>query len=779
MFRKWAERLRSWRIKLKYSRLFSNTGLRRLGLATVLGLVVLTVYSVYLDFLVRSQFEGARWALPARVYARPLELYPGKQLNITDMLFELRLLGYQKVRLPSRPGTYSYRGNQLELVTRPFRFWDGEEPQLPLRITFDKAVVEDIVNIADESQPGLIRLDPVIIGSIYPAHNEDRVLIKLDELPPLLIDSLLIIEDRHFREHAGIRPQSILRAMMANIRAGATVQGGSTLTQQLVKNFFLTNERTLWRKFNEAIMSLLLEWHYEKDEILEAYFNEIFLGQDGRRAIHGFGLASQFYFQRHISELKPQQIALLVAMVKGASYYDPRRFPERARQRRNLVLEQLFENDKLTRDEYASAKQSKLGVLPASKSGVTRFPAFLDLMRKQLRRDYQEEDLTSQGLQIHTTLDPLIQANAEEAVSRTLSSLEKQRGMDKDLLQAAAVVSSVDGGEILAAVGDRDPRFAGFNRVTDAVRPIGSLIKPAIYLAALERPEQYTLISQLEDTPLELTMADGQLWRPKNYNGEWFGFVPLHTALAKSYNLSTVRLGLELGSKTVIETLRRLGIQADINPYPSMFLGAVELSPLAVSSMYHTLANKGFRVELRSIRAVLNAAGTPLQRYALSIEQVIDEPSSYLINYVLQEAVSQGTGKNLVNIVGKDLGVAGKTGTSDELRDSWFAGFTDEHLAVTWVGNDDNLPTTLTGSTGAMRVWGNIMKTVDTRPLLLAPPEGIETLWIDQQTYSLGSESCEFAVEIPFVIGSAPVEKAPCAVGVIEKTFDMFKGIFK
>ncbi len=769
---------RTWYLRIKYGDSRLPVWARWGMLAGALLLVALTIYTVYLDFIVRARFEGVRWAIPARVYARPLELYPGKKLPMGELLSELRLLGYSKIAQPDRAGSYYQRDNVVDLTTRPFQFWDGAEPQASVRLSFGDDVLEEISGRGDGSAVELVRLDPAIVGSIYPAHNEDRLLLQLKEVPQLLIDALLVIEDQHFYQHWGIRPQSMLRAIWTNLRAGSAVAGGSTLTQQLVKNFYLSNARTLRRKFNEAIMSLLVEFHYQKDEILEAYMNEIFLGQDGHRSINGFGLASQFYFQKNLQELQPAEIALLVALVKGASYYDPRRHPDRAKQRRDLVLSELEKAGKLDKEAMRSAQRASLGVMSTARSGVTEFPAFIDLVRRQLRRDYKEADLTSQGLQIHTTLDPLIQLRSENAVADTLNALEKQRRIAAGKLQAAAVVTSVDGGELLAVVGDRNPRFAGFNRVIDALRPIGSLIKPVIFLTALERPERYTLATPLDDTAFQYTMQDGQVWEPKNYDKEEHGAVPLYRALANSYNLSTAKLGLDLGVGTVIDTLRRMGIDRQVAPYPSLFLGAAALSPIEVAQIYHTFANNGFRVDLRAIRAVLTADGDPVQRYPLSMQQVFEPGASYLINYALQEVVRDGTAKYLPNIIGQEMTVAGKTGTSDDLRDSWFAGFTGDRMAVTWVGNDDNMPVGLTGASGAMVVWGHIMQAMDTQPLLLTPPDDVETAWIDGETFLRGGPSCQQALELPFIKGSEPKEAAPCGEGVLNKTLDLFRGIF-
>jgi len=761
-----------WLLKRKLSELYRSgyspdfrfifrTGLIALGIAL---LVIFPLYVVYLDSVVRSQFEGKRWELPARVYARPLELFSGKEITPDQFLKELKILNYKKVATPTQPGTFSQTDDVFHVITRSFIFWDGKESWVPVNIEFRENRLFSLTHTGSGEALGLLRLDPALIGSIYPTHNEDRILVKMQDVPPLLIKTLLTVEDRDFYSHHGIRLQSIVRALLANLQAGGTVQGGSTLTQQLVKNFYLSNERTLWRKFNEAIMALLLDLHYEKDEILEAYLNEVYLGQDGKRSIHGFGLASQFYFQQPLHNLKLEQMALLVALVKGASYYDPRRHPMRAPKRRNLILETLVEQKILTAAVAGKAQDAHLGVSKVAASGVSQFPAFIDLVRRQLRRDYQEEDLTSEGLQIFTTLDPMVQYDTEKALSGRIKQLERSRRLPEGELQGAAIVVSVDGAEVLSVVGGRNPRFAGFNRALDAVRQIGSLIKPVVYLTALDRPDYYTYVTLLEDKPLKLKAGKekDQYWQPQNFDREIHGLTPLHTALAKSYNLSTAYLGLAVGLPDVLRTLNWLGIEREFIAYPSLLLGAVALSPLEVTQMYHTLANGGFRAKLRAIRAVLTVDGQPLQRYPLSIEQTVGEDSVFLLNTLLQEAVREGTGRPLYNKLPESLAVAGKTGTTDELRDSWFSGYTSDRLAVVWLGMDDNKTAGLTGSTGALQVWGDIIKAIGARQTVFPKPDNVEYVWINPLSNRYVSRFCDGAVQFPFIIGSAPMEKSRC-----------------
>ncbi|MFE8034887.1 penicillin-binding protein 1B [Thiohalocapsa marina] len=706
-------------------------GLRLFGLLFRLGLLVAVavglgavLYGIHLDELVYTKFEGKRWALPARVYGRPLELYVGRPLSVQQLTGELQRLGYRDESGAGSVGTWHVDGAQVLVHNRAFRFWDGVEPQRRLRIGLSDGVILDLTD-ADSGAPiALARLDPALIASIYPTHNEDRVLLRREQLPPLLIKTLLAVEDRKFYQHLGIDPKGILRAAIENLSAGRTVQGASTLTQQLVKNFYLTQERTLERKLNEAYMAVLLERRYSKDEILTAYANEVYLGQDGSRAIHGFGLASQFYFNRNLNELDVPQTALLVGILKGPSEYNPRRRPEKVLERRNLVIDLMAYHQIISRDEAEQAKQAPLGLREGGARPSGDYPAFIQLVRRQLQRDYREEDLRSEGLRIFTTLDPLTQSQVEGAVRERLPQLDEQRKFPPGTLETAVVVTSVAQGEVLALVGARDTDYAGFNRALDAVRPIGSLIKPVVYLSALERPEQYSLVTSIPDTPVSLR-AGADWWEPQNYDRKVHGNVPLYRALAKSYNLATVNLGLDLGVNEVADTLNRLGAMRRIDRVPAMLLGSVSLSPVEVAQVYQTIAAGGFRAPLRTIREVLDASGRPLNRYPLAVEPVVGADAAFLTQWAMRKVVEQGTATWLGSRLPDGLVVAGKTGTTNELRDSWFAGFSGDRVVVAWVGRDDNKPTRLTGSSGALRLWGDIMATIEAQSLDLTPPGDI------------------------------------------------------
>lgn len=727
-------------------------------------LVLAVPYVLRLDRQITDRFEGRRWELPARIYARPLELYAGKLLSPDNLDVELIQLRYRRVDAPDKPGEYSVQGGIFTIYSRKFSFPDALQPAALIELEIENKAVTHLTDHSSGEPLTLFRLEPLQYASIYPAHNEDRLLIKLADTPELLIKTLLLVEDRKFYDHWGVRPAAVIRAAFANLKAGKTIQGGSTLTQQLVKNIFLSSEQTLSRKVNEAIMALLLEYHYSKDEILEAYLNEVYLGQDGQRAIHGFAMASRFYFGRNLTELESEQIALLVGIVKGASYYNPRKHPGRAKARRNDVLDVLASTGVNSREETGQLKNSSLTVTGEIPSGITPYPAFLQLVRRQLKRDYKDEDLQSEGLWIFTTLDPIIQHQAENSLVSELAAIEKRKGdKAKETLQGAMVITSVDQGEVVAVVGDRTPQQAGFNRALDMKRPIGSVVKPAVYLTALTRPESYNLLTTLYDIPLKVPVT-GEDWQPENYDHKFHGPLPLMQALVHSYNVATVQLGMDLGLDAVIGMLQALGTEENFDSYPSLLLGAVELPPIDVLQIYQTIAAGGYKTPLRAILTVMDQQNNTLQRYPLTVEQVVDTGAVFCLTTALQDVTITGTARSLQHLMPKGLTVAGKTGTTDKLRDSWFAGFSGQHVAVAWVGRDDNSPTGLTGATGALKVWAATMANISTNPLQPQAPDHIDWYNTDISAGKILSQECDNVQGslLPFIRGGMLPEIAYC-----------------
>lgn len=752
---------------------------------SIVGLVLASAGLIYLDAQVRDKFEGKRWAIPAKVYARPLELYPGLRLSQDAIKSELQGLGYKLSNRAEQPGTAAWGKGRVDLYTRGFQFPDGAEPARRISLGFSQGSLTSITDSRGGSL-SLTRLEPILIGGIYPGDNEDRELVRLSDVPRLLPDALIAVEDRDFYHHFGISLKGIARAMWVNIRAGRFAQGGSTLTQQLIKNFYLTSDRSLARKLLELPMAILLELHYSKDEILEAYLNEVYLGQDGARAIHGFAQGALFYFGRPLAELETHQLALMAGLIKGPSYYDPRRQAERALERRNLVLKLLSDQGFISDSEYRISTAQPLEVVEKGSRHKGAYPAYLDIVKRQLRKEYREEDLNSEGVRVFTTLDPIVHMHAATALESQLDALQKRYGEAGAKLQGSVVVTDPQTGEVLAIVGDRKSRFDGFNRALDAYRPIGSLVKPALYLSALE--SGYTLISPLNDRSVKLQQPDGSFWEPQNFDSKPKGQVPLYEALSRSYNLSTAHLGLDLGVDKVVKMLNRMGVEKVIEPFPSLFLGALALSPVDVAQIYQTIAANGFRMPLRAIRRVTDAANSELSRYPFNLEQISDPGAVHLLNYGLQSVAREGTARSLYQTLPADLNVSGKTGTSDQQRDSWFAGFTGNRLAVVWVGRDDNTSLPFTGSGGALRVWTELMRQEQPEPYLALKPDNVEYFWVDPQAGVLTDPQCSGARSVPFLRGTEPKQRLTCAgqlrvpsspSGTDDNLLDWFKGWFR
>lgn len=737
-----------------------------------LGIVLLLLAAIavaFLDARITSTFSDKMWALPAKVYARPLELFVGAPLRPEELAHELQLLGYAPVRRPVQPGQFARNGERFDIYTRGFAFPGETEPARQVSVALAGGSVARLTG--DDAALNLMRLDPLQIGGIYPGHGEDRILLRLEEVPDTLIGGLLAVEDRRFFQHWGFSPFGMARALLSNLRSGRVVAGGSTITQQLVKNYYLTPERTLTRKLTELVMAVLLEVHYEKTAILESYLNEVYLGQEGPRAIHGFALAAQHYFQTPLEQLGLHQQALLVGMVKGPSLYNPLRHPQRATERRNLVLDEMAEAEVIPKEAAMVARAMPLGV---SRRDRVRdaFPAFLDLVRRQLDEEYREEDLTTLGLSIFTTFDPLLQRQLERSSRRVMDAL----GLDADL-ETASVVTRVDSGEVAALLGGRQPRYAGFNRALDARRPVGSLIKPAVYLTALADSDRYTLATLLDDSPLTVDLPNGDVWEPRNFDRTHHGQMPLHQALAQSHNVATARLGMEVGIDQVIATLRDLGVSGPVPAVPSLTLGAGEYSPLTMARLYQTIAAGGFQMPLRSIRDIVDARGEPLRRYPLSYDRTLDLRVVHLLHYALRGVAREGTGRGVYTRLPESFDVAGKTGTTNDGRDSWFAGFSGDLLAVTWIGRDDNSSTGLTGSNGALPIWADFMAESARRPLGYRMPDGIRLHWIDAESGLLSAERCPGARLLPFIEGSEPVQESPCS-GRSNPVRDWFQKLF-
>lgn len=693
------------------------------GLGLLLGAAGPTI--VYLNRLIDARFDLGRQPVASRVYARPLLLAPGMRISADMLQIELSEARYRSDVTAASPGSYRRDGGRFEIHTRGFTYGDGRERAERIEVVIDGGKVARLKRLSDNKLLPHKRLDPARIATILPEDDTERLPLPIAQMPALLVAGIQSVEDRNFKDHPGIDLWGIARAMWANVKARRWVQGGSTITQQLVKNTLLSNDREFRRKVLEIGLALVIEARFDKRTILESYLNRAYIGQNGALAVHGFGAGAEFYFGRPLESLDPAEIALLIGLVKGPSYYDPRRNPERAITRRRVVLGQMAETGLLNPAQLESALKAPLAVVPRPPSRV-RYPAFVELVRGQIRRDYDQSRLQSEGLTILTTLDPGAQALAEAAMTASLAAVDKEQ-----VVQGAVVLTRARDGEVLALVGGRDPRASGFNRALEARRPVGSLLKPFVYLLALSQPARYSLASLIPDDPIALKLPTGKTWAPKNYDRKSHGTVPLVDALARSYNLATARVGLDIGVRSLGQLIGNLGIEAPADPQPSLILGSIDLSPLEVAQLYQSLASGGQVVPISSVREVLDSQGKALTRFPRPAGNPAGADVVKLVTVALNETTLSGTASSLSSGSGIRLDSAGKTGTSDESRDSWYAGYTGEHLAVVWLGRDDNQPTRLTGASGALKVWTALFRQLPSADLRLEFSDAIRWLPFD------------------------------------------------
>ncbi|WP_301333938.1 penicillin-binding protein 1B [Vibrio agarivorans] len=708
-------------------------------------LAVLVVVGIYLDTVVRQKFDGQLFDLPTVVYARILTLTPGQDITIQEVRNELDVLNYRKVSQPKYPGEYSSSSTRIELIRRPFEFTDGAEGDRRVMLHFGDGQLNRIQSLDRGGDLGYLRIDPKMLGMLEKNVGEHRLFLKRDQFPEIMVDALLVTEDRNFYQHDGVSPVAIARAMVVNIKAGRTVQGGSTLTQQLAKNLFLSSDRTLWRKVREAYIAILLDYRYDKDRILEAYLNEVYLGHSAGQAIHGFGLASRLYFGQPIQELRIDQLALLVGMVKGPSYYNPIRHPQRAKERRDLVLRLMMQSELLTASEFNEAASRGLDIQDNPRI-ASRQPAYFQQVNRELSDKVGSAFRSGVGLKVFTSLDPVSQSKLEKAITQKVPELERVSGAG---LEGAAIAVDRQTGEIRAMVGGKRTGYDGFNRALNASRQIGSLAKPAVYLTALEKPEEYQLSTTLQDKPISLKGSQGNVWSPRNYDRQYRGDVPLYEALSKSLNVPTVQLGMALGLPAVIDTFEKLGVdRQEIRPVPSMLLGSFTLTPYQVAQMYQTLTNSGRIAPLSALRSVVDNEGKVLFDSLPHVSRAVPEQAAWLTTFAMKQGVASGTGRFLQSQFAWAQ-LAGKTGTSNDTRDSWFVGVDGREVTTVWLGRDDNKPTKLTGSSGALRVYAHYLNDRIPQQLVLPWPQQISTVGFRRENSGALEYDCRSKTTLP------------------------------
>ncbi len=733
----------------------------------LLGLLVLVLallaggFALYLHAEIKDRFEARRWSVPSRVFSATIPLYPGQALSVDRLKEMLESRRYRESDDETvRAGEYRVQGNVISAHLREFSFPGRSLPGRHVRFHLNQGKIAKIEG--DEGSIAFLELEPVEMARLFGHQRESRLLINIHRTPPHLLDAIISIEDHRFFDHKGMDFRAILRALWVDVKARRVVQGGSTITQQLVKNYFLQPDRSFRRKFVEAYMAVVLEAMYSKEEILEMYMNEIYLGQRGSIAIHGFGEAALHYFGTNVEDLDLAEAALLAGMMRGPSVYSPVNNPQAALQRRNVVLRRMLELEKISGDDFRKAVETPLKLagrtLPAKSS-----PYFVDYVRHQLQELYEPAVLESEGLSIYTSLHPQIARAAEKAVREGLEELDgmvpqSSRSSAAGPLQAALIVVQPRTGAVLALVGGRDYGKSSFNRVLHAHRQPGSAIKPFVYLSALE---DFSAVSRLEDEPRQHRVG-GEWWTPRNYDGRYRGGVSFRQALKDSLNAATVDLATEHGLENIVETLRQCGIESVLEPYPALALGAFEVTPLELAGAYSVLANDGQKPFLLSLREVVTEEGEVQEKRHVDFTTVTTPARAFIITDILKDAVETGTGRAMRGW-GIDFPVAGKTGTTSDYRDSWFVGYTNDLLVAVWVGYDDNQSTRLSGSRGAGRLWARFM--TEARPWFHAGnfrvPPGVAERVVCKESGELAVPGCSDRVREFFLTDNVPQSYCP------------------
>ncbi|XBC38355.1 MAG: penicillin-binding protein 1B [Buchnera aphidicola (Floraphis meitanensis)] len=691
---------------------------------------LIIIYGLFLYFKISFFINGKIWEFPISIYSRIITLEPGNRYTKKEMVSILKGLRYQYVSILKAPGEFHVEKKNITLIRRPFNFPNGREGKVFIKLHFKNRILTKIENLSNNRSFGILQLDPQLITMLHSPNGEQRIFLPIRYYPKMLIDTLLAVEDQHFYNHDGINIHSIIRAFLTNVSVGYTVQGGSTLTQQLVKNLFLTNTRSLWRKVNEIYMALIMDWKYSKDRILELYLNEVYLGQDGNKQIRGFPLASLYYFGRPINELSLDQYALLVGMMKGASLYNPWNNPISALHRRNVVLYMLLKHNIINNNFYNSLLLKPLNVQFRG-NVISSQTAFIQIVQKELREKLGDRVKYWSGIKIFTTLDPVSQFSAEHAVKNIIPLLKKERNL-KDL-EAAVVIIDRFSGEIQGILGSSNPKVSGYNRAIQARRSIGSLSKPITYLTALSQPEKFNLNTWIADKPVIIKLMNGKLWKPQNNNFKFVKKVMLIDALAYSINIPTVNLSMQLGLKKLIRTWIKLGLNYNqVLEIPSISLGSINLTPIEVARVFQVIASGGNKSRLSSIRSVISEDGVTLYNSLPQSEKVTSMQAAYLTLYAMQSVVKYGTAKQLGTLF-EDVYLAGKTGTTNNLVDSWFVGIDGKQVVIIWIGRDNNKSSKLYGSSGAMQVYRNYLKLHKPQPLILTLPTNVNMFSINFQ----------------------------------------------
>jgi len=740
-----------------------------IAFTVMLAFVAFLGYVGYNYVVITKKFESARrWDLPSRVYSDATQIVPG--LGYPRALLEPKLnhVGYREVKnRVENPGEYRYAGDDLEIFLNNFEYPDMEFHAMPVLVEMNRSRVRSIKRLTDNITLRGVRIEPELITSIYDNAMEDRVPVSLDAVPKVLTDAIIATEDKTFYRHQGISIRGVLRAIWTDIQQKSLAHGGSTLTQQLVKNLFLDPSRTFRRKGQEALMALLLELRYDKPEILEAYLNEIYLGQNGSVQIVGVEQASQVYFGKKVTYLTLPEAATLAQMIKSPNVLQPLKYPERAKRGRNITLGLMLEQRKITKEQHDAAVASPLTVTRFPK--MTRSaPFFVDLVLKQLRETYPETQLKTEGLRIFTSLDMIMQRSAEEALNNGIANLNKKyrhiRNSDTPL-EGVVLTIQPGSGYVKALVGGRNYTNTQFNRAIQARRQPGSLFKPFVYVTAMDpsRGDQaFTASTVLDDSEISVKAGTAE-WKPRNYDNRFHGLVTVREALAHSYNIPAVRAAIDAGVPNVIKTAANIGVESKLQPYPSVSLGSFEVTPLEIAYAYSAFANLGVKSEPVTILAVVRPDGELLETRSLKMKRVAPASVCYVMNDVLKDVFEYGTAARARSL-GFAHEYAGKTGTTSNYRDAWFIGYSPSILSLVWVGFDDGHSTRLAGGDACLPIWTRHMNRMDgmIQEVDWKRPEDVTAREIDPESGMLATPYCPRTRAEVYVAGTEP--ESVCAL---------------
>jgi penicillin-binding protein 1B len=730
----------------------------------VVSIVVFTMLWVHYAKIVDTRLRGGPFSTTAKIYAAPEVIGVGDVVTSSELVADLRRAGYSESR--SNPaGWFDVKADSLEIFPGP----ESRDTESGV-IRFAKNKVAQIVSLRDNTQRTQYQLEPQLITNLYDRNREKRRLVRYSEIPPVLVHAVISIEDKRFFQHVGFDPIGIFRTMVVDLKDKHTY-GASTLSQQLAKGMFLTPDKTIKRKAEELMITLVLEQKLTKEEIFEFYCNQIVLGQRGSFTIRGFGEASEAYFSKSLRNLTMAEAAMLAGMIQRPSYFNPYRHADRVKERRNVVLALMRQNGYATDREYAVAMDTPLRVVQGA-SESTDAPYFVDLLNDELQNKFKDYDFQSQAYRIYTSLDMQLQHAANEAVRLGMQHVDEQlkkqkrfKGVQFPDAQVALVAMDPHTGEIKALVGGRNYGASQLDHALSKRQP-GSIFKPWVYAAAMNTAitggsRTLTPATTVVDEPTTFWFDD-KPYEPSNFEHEFYGTVTLRRALAKSMNVATVKVAEMVGYDTVVKLARKAGINSETKATPAVALGAYEATPIEMAGAYTVFANKGVYVKPTFMSEIRDAGGKPIFQNKVETKPVLDPRVNYLMVNLLEEVMRSGTAAGARGL-GFVVPAAGKTGTS---HDGWFAGFTSELLCVVWVGFDDNRSIDLEGAHSALPIWTELMK----RALLLREyrsakpfpsPEGIVSVDIDPESGLRATASCPNARPEVFVAGTEPVGSCP------------------